>query len=226
VVLAEPPTGARRALMPAVVAAAVALAAAGFTVGRAGGGPHDVAAPLTTIGRVPVGVVRSSAGALAAADSYLLVDQATIEQNPGRFGRLVGAVFAPSLRHQVLAQAATVRATDPSGMTLWAAAGRSVTLIGAHRLDRYGHGTAEVTDWIGTVFWGPDQPPKQAWSLARVKLRWSRERWLITGIATRLASPGPVPALTPQANPSDDTSGAFDNTLAGFTAISTGAPSR
>jgi len=221
---AEPPRGVSRTRCALAATVVLVLIGAGFIVGRAGAGRSADAAPIADVDGVPIGVLDSRAGALAAADSYLEVDQQTIEQDPSRFRALVREAFATAIQPEVLQEAAAVRARDPRGMALWASGGRSVTMIGAHRVDFYGDGVAQVTSWVGTIFWGPGQPPKQAWDLARTQLRWAGGRWLVTGMVTRLPTPGPVPASTPQADPGDDTAGEFDNALAGFSALGTGAP--
>jgi len=221
---AEPPRGTSRAQCALAATVVLVLMATGFIAGRAGGARSGPAAPIAEVDGIPIGVVASRAGALAAADSYLIVDQQAIEQDPGRFQALVREAFAAAIQHDVLEQAAAVRAQDSRGMALWASGGRSATMIGAHRVDFYRDGAAQVTSWVGTIFWGPGQPPKQAWDLARTQLRWTDGRWLVTSMVTRLPTPGPVPASTPQADPRDDTAGDFDNALAGFGALGTGAP--
>ena len=222
--LVEPPRGVSRAWCALAAAVVLVLIAAGFIVGRAGAGRSADAAAIADVKSIPIGVLHSRAGARAAADSYLVVDQRTIEQDPGRFATLVRDAFATTIQPAVLEQAAAVRAQDPSGMALWASGGRSATMIGAHRIDYYRDGAAQVTTWVGTIFWGPGQPPKQVWDLARTQLRWTDGRWLVTAMVTRLPTPGPVPASTPQADPSNDTAGDFDNALAGFSALGTRAP--
>lgn len=222
--LGEAPAGIARRQVAAALAVLLILLAAGFIAGRSDHHTRLQLDPIRVVGGVPIGVRRSPAGALAAVDNYLLIDEESIEQNPARFRVLVREAFAPVIQQQAINEAAMVRAGDPAGMGLWASGGRSVTIIGAHRLDSYAKGSAQVTSWVGTVFWGPTQPPKQTSSLARTRLEWAGGRWVITSMLTRLATPGPVPALTPQADASDDTAGVFDNALAGFTALGTGAP--
>jgi hypothetical protein len=223
--LAEPPAGVSRAIGSLALVLVIAAAAAGLIAGGTADSSAVAGAPIKEIEGVPVGVLHSRGGAVAAADDYVLVDQQTIEQDPTRLASLVRQNFAHPIQAEVLAQAQTARAQDPRGMALWASAGRSASLIGAHRLDAYDGRTAEVTSWVGTIYWGPGQPPKQAWDLARTWLRWAGGRWLVTSIRTRLPIPGPVPASTPQADAADDNAGVFDNALAGFGALGTGAPS-
>src|SRR5436305_2012660 len=100
--LAEPPTGVSRALCAVVLVLLIAASATGFIAGRAGGTRAFAAAPIVELDGVPVGVLHSRGGALAAADSYLLVDQQTIEQDPSRFGAVVREVFASPIQLEVL----------------------------------------------------------------------------------------------------------------------------
>jgi hypothetical protein len=220
----EAPAGV--SLRARAVAAAVILvvtAFAGFLIGAArGDGPPGGATVLRD--GVPVGVLHTRAGALAAADHYLVADLQTIERAPDLYAVLVREAFASDVQPSALAQAASLRESDSAGMTLWAAGGHSLTLIGGHRLERYRLGRPVVTAWVGTVYWGPGQPPKQAWSLARLALIWTGGRWRVTGLVTTSAQPAPVPARTPQAAPATDNTRLFDSSLAGFTSVDSGAP--
>ncbi len=220
----EPPagiSGRTRAWAIAVIVIATALAAT-----LSGLGSRTIEPPAASVIRdgVPVGVLHSRAGALVAAGDYLLVDQQTLERDPTRYAALVRDAFAPSIQAQALAQAARVRTADPAGMRLWASGGRSVTLIGAHRLDAYRGDRASVSCWVATVYWGAGQVPKQAWSLVRLMLRWRDGRWWLSGLVSDRGASAPVPARTPQATPGDDTTRAFDRLLAGFSPVGAGAP--
>ena len=108
-------------------------------------------------------------------------------------------------------------------MTLWADGGESFTMIGAHRLDWYRPDRAQITAWAAQVFWGPGQPPCQAWSLARITLGWRDDRWEVTGMTT-LPVAAPAPAALPQAARADDGAAVFSTELAGFTPVSYGSP--
>ena len=107
-------------------------------------------------------------------------------------------------------------------MSLWAHGGQNLSVIGARRLDYYAGNDAEVTTWNVDVFWGRRRPPKQAWVLTQTSLRWTGGRWLVTATAT-LPTPGPVPAITPQATAANDSADAFASDLAGFQPPSYGA---
>jgi hypothetical protein len=172
---------------------------------------------------VPVGIDRSPGGAVAAADEYLATEQATVERDPSRLGALLSDDYARALKAGALAAAEKDRQRDPRGMRLWTDGGQSFTVIGAHRLDWYRAGGAQVTVWAGQVFWGPGQPPCQAWSIGRITLAWRDRRWEVTAIST-LPVPAPAPAALPQASPGDDTASMFSSALAGFSPVSYGSP--
>jgi hypothetical protein len=221
----EPPAGVRQVPLAATAAIVLLGGLLGFAAGARGPRGAPASAPIELRDGLPVGVLHSPAGALAAADAYLMTDAQTIERDPRRFATLVRTVFAPGLRAAVLSAAASTRARDPGGMALWAVAGRSATLIGAHRLDTDIGTRVRVSAWVGTVAWGPGRPPAQSWALDQIALRWSAGRWWVTALSSA-ASDAPEPARTPQADPADDGAGIFDNALAGFSAIGSGAPAR
>ena len=158
----------------------------------------------------------------AAADNYVAVAYATVERNPRRDEQLIDSVYAPAIRSSALGGAATIRNQNAGSMALWAHGGQNLSLIGARRLDYYRGDQAQVTTWNVDIFWGPGRPPKQAWVLTETSLQWARGRWLVTTTAT-LPTPGPVPALTPQATAADDSESAFNRDLAGLSAPIYGA---
>jgi len=206
----------------AMAATIVLLGLAAFLIGRAlspGAAPAD---PVAEMSGIPVGVEHSPDGVLAAADNYVAVSYASVERNPGVDTLLIETVYAPAIRMSAIAGAAAVRAQNAVGMSLWAHGGQNLSVIGARRLDYYDGNDAEVTTWNVDVFWGPGRPPKQAWVLTQTSLLWSGGRWLVTATTT-LPTPGPVPAITPQATAANDSSDAFGNDLAGFHAPTYGA---
>lgn len=198
------------------------LAVAGFLAGRALAPASAPADPIDSVGGIPVGVDHSPAGALAAADNYVGVSYDTVERNAARYSRLIDAVYAPGIRVSAARGAATVRQQNPAAMSLWASGGKNLSVIGARRLDYYRGSYAQVTTWNADIFWGRGRPPKQAWVLTQTSLRWSGGRWLVTATST-LPTAGPVPALTPQAAASNDSTAAFTADLAGFSAPVYGA---
>ena len=205
-----------------MAATIVLLGLAAFLIGRAlspGAAPAD---PVAEMSGIPVGVEHSPEGVLAAADNYVAVSYASVERNPGVDTLLIETVYAPAIRMSAIAGAAAVRAQNAVGMSLWAHGGQNLSVIGARRLDYYDGNDAEVTTWNVDVFWGPGRPPKQAWVLTQTSLLWSGGRWLVTATTT-LPTPGPVPAITPQATAANDSSDAFGDDLAGFHAPTYGA---
>ena len=205
-----------------MAATIVLLGLAAFLIGRSlppGAAPAD---PVAEMSGIPVGVEHSPDGVLAAADNYVAVSYASVERNPGVDTLLIETVYAPAIRMSAIAGAAAVRAQNAVGMSLWAHGGQNLSVIGARRLDYYDGNDAEVTTWNVDVFWGPGRPPKQAWVLTQTSLLWSGGRWLVTATTT-LPTPGPVPAITPQATAANDSSDAFGDDLAGFHAPTYGA---
>jgi hypothetical protein len=209
-------------LIGSVASAVALLAVAAFMLGRAlapAASPRD---PIENASGIPIGVDHSPAGALAAADNYVAVSYDSVERNAPREAQLINAVYAPAIRASAISGATAVRARNPASMRLWARGGQNLSLIGARRLDYYRGDTAQVSTWDVDVFWGPGRPPKQAWVLTQTSLRWIGGRWLVAETET-LPTAGAVPALTPQATPSNDSATAFGTDLAGFSAPSYGA---
>ena len=207
----------------AVAGTTVLLALGAFVIGRTLAPAPQPAASVTTIGGIPVAVDHSPAGALAAADNYVAIAYATVERDPRRDEQLIDAVYAPAIRSSAIGGAAAVRRQNEADMSLWTHGGENLSLIGARRLDYYRGDEAQVTTWNVDVVWGPGRPPKQAWALTQTSLRWARGRWLVTATAT-LPTPGPVPAITPQATAANDSQSAFNRDLAGLAAPMYGAP--
>lgn len=218
--------GRRRAvriqLLSTVLATLGLLAIAGFLGGRALAPAATASDPIERVGGIPVGVEHSPSGALAAADNYVGVSYDTVERSPARDSQLINAVYAPGIRAGAIRGAAAVRKQDPAAMRLWRSGGQNLSLIGARRLDYYSGDYAQVTTWNADVFWGRGRAPKQAWVLTQTSLRWSGGRWLVSGTST-LPTAGPVPALTPQATSSNDSTAAFHADLAGYSSPAYGA---
>jgi hypothetical protein len=201
----------------ALLAAVAVLTFGGFLAGRGLAPARAPDNPVADAGGIPVGVERSPSGALAAADSYVALSYDTVERDPGRDTQLIDTAYAPSIRAGAISGAAAVRSQNRAGMRLWAQGGQNLSLIGARRLDYYRGDSAQVTAWNADIFWGPGRAPKQGWVLTQISLRWSGARWLVTETST-LPTPGPVPAVTPQASARNDSVAAFDTALRGFTA--------
>lgn len=222
------PVGARprasRALVLVMVLLVVGLATGAFALGRSAAGHPPPADSIANVGGIPVGIEHTPAGAVAAADNYVMVEQASVEQDPARETRLIDTVDAPSYRPGDLQSAAAVRAANPTGMAFAARGGHDLPLIGASRLDYYSGDVAEVTIWHAGIFWGAGQPrtPSQSWEMDQTSLRWGGRQWFVTSDGTMSAA-GPAPASTPQSSPANSTSQAFSSDLAGYTTPSYGA---
>ena len=179
--------------------------------------------PIEEVRGVPVGIERTPAGALAAAEDYLATEQATVERDPARFRALVLTDYVRRLGADALTAARFDRLRDARGMALWGRGGESFTVIGAGRLDWYHGDSAQVTTWAGQIFWGPGVAPTQVWSLSQTRLIWLAGRWEVGAMST-LPEPAPSPWALPQASREDDAAANLDARLAGFTSVSYGAP--
>jgi len=187
---------------------------------RGGGESGAVPGAIALADRIPVGVVRSPAGALAAADNYLALASQSIEQAPQTFAELVAQVYAAPLRTQTLAQAERLRVSDTQNMANYQQGGRAIAVIAARRLDSYSSNLATVTTWLGGFTWGPDLAPRQSWSLVDTTLRWQGGRWLVVSCDTD-STPAPVPSIV-YVTAGNDRSPAFAR-LAGMSTPSYGA---
>jgi hypothetical protein len=207
----------------AVAAVAVALAVLVLVltlllVGVVGSGGSDSGSPPSAIelsDGVPVGVERTAAGALVAADNYLALASQSIEQDPAVFAALVAQAYAREARSRTLAQAQQLRTGDTQNMTNYQQGGHGIAVIAARRLDSYTPQLATVTTWLGGFVWGPSLSPRQSWNLVDTTLRWQAGRWLVVSSNTD-PTPAPVPSVV-YVNGPNDQAPAFGR-LAGMTA--------
>lgn len=176
--------------------------------------------PVELVGGVPVGVERSRAGALTAADGYVSLSAQTLEQDPSVFARLVSEVYAPAVRNRVLAEAQEIRSSDTVNMSNYARGGRGLAVVAAQRLVSFTPATASVSCWLEGIVWGPGFGPRQTWSLVDTTLSWSTGRWLVLDSHLDVV-PAPVPAVV-YVQGANDTSGAFQR-LAGMSSPLSGA---
>ena len=170
--------------------------------------------PIRLVDGLPVGVVDTPVGAIAAAENYLASeDDALLSRDEIR--RVVDTAWAPDERDVELAQPfpAAALAGRPAtfpGLELSAA-------VAGAKLESYTPQSAQVLVWHEITLWSASVVPTQRWSLDAVTLVWDGGRWLI---ASRTAAPDsetPVPAWT-SGTPEDSTSQAFDSRLAGMSA--------
>lgn len=168
--------------------------------------------PIRLEDGVPVGVVDTPVGAIAAAENYLASeDDALLSRAEIR--RVVDAVWAPAERDVELSQPfpAAALAGKPAtfpGLKLQAA-------VAGAKLDSYTPQSAQVVVWHEITLWSPSVVPTQRWSLDTVTLVWGDGRWLVASRTAAPESETPVPAWT-SGTPRDSTSEAFDTGLAGM----------
>jgi hypothetical protein len=202
-------------LVALIAVSLVAFVLLGVELAGQSGGRGAATTAIELERGVPVGVKRTPAGALAAADNYLADSAQTLEQDPGGFGELVAEVYAPNARAQTLAAAQQLRLSDPAGMSNYNAGGRGLAVVAARRLDHYTPSSATVTSWLGGFVWGPRVSPRQSWNLVDTTLIWHSGRWLVASSQTD-PTPAPVPAIVYVDGHSDGVA-AFSE-LAGMTA--------
>jgi hypothetical protein len=153
-------------------------------------------------GGVPVGVLHTPAGALAAADNYLAIASQSIEQDPGSFATLVAEAYTPAARGTTLAQAQRLRVGDVENIANYERGGHGIAVIAARRMDTYTPAQATVTTWLGGFVWGPRFAPRQSWNLVDTTLRWQSGRWLVAASSTDPV-PAPVPSIVYIDGPND-----------------------
>ena len=215
----------RRWPLIAALAAALLLIASAWAAGRASAPntPNDGdnlsggTGAIRTIGGVPVGVQRSRAGALAAADNYVAMASETVLQDPERFEALVREAFAAREATEARADAERDRARAPKAVENYAEGGRALAIVGARRLDSYDGTSAEVTAWAGGFVWGPQRKPSQRWFLSETTLTWDGDRWRVSDMeeATR---PAPAPNIVSYKNEDALKAATFDRELRAMSA--------
>ena len=203
------------ALIALIAVSLVAFVLLGLDLAGQSGVRGSATAAIEFQGGVPVGVKRTPAGALAAADNYLADAAQTLEQDPSAFGELVANVYAPNARAQTLAAAQQLRVSDPAGMSNYSEGGRGLAVVAARRLDHYAPNSATVTSWLAGVIWGPHISPRQRWNLVDTTLIWRSGRWLVASSQTD-PTPAPAPAIVYVDGHSDSL--AVFSSLAGMTA--------
>jgi hypothetical protein len=223
-------TERRWPLVVAAIAVAVVIAGAAWAVGRAGAPDMPpasdddnarVQSAIRTIGGVPVGIQRSRAGALAAADNYVARVTETIVQDPAAYGRLVRAVWVPEGQDGALQEGETSRQRSTAAVENYAAGGRGLAIVAARRLDTYDGTRAEVTTWTAGFNWGPQQRPGQRWFLTETTLRWEGQRWRVERME-EAQRPAPAPARVGYDDAASLKTATFDRELRGMTASTYG----
>jgi hypothetical protein len=198
------------ALVVTVLGVAVGAWALGYQTAPTVARPN----PIRLERGVPVGVVDTPVGAIAAAENYLASEDDALLSR-GQIRQVVDTLWAPDERDVELAQpfpaaALAGKPTTFPGLELSAA-------VAGAKLGSYTPRSAQVLVWHEITLWSPSVVPTQRWSLDTVTLVWDSGRWLV---ASRTAAPDsetPVPAWT-SGTPQDTTSEAFDTRLAGMSA--------
>ena len=171
---------------------------------------------------VPVGVLDTRAGAVAAADNYVATEDDSL-LSPSQIRGVVDTEWAPQERAVELAQPflAAALAGEPAtldGLKLTAA-------VAADKLQAYSPQSAQVSVWSEITIWSSTVAPTQRWTLDTVTLAWDSGRWLVTSRSTAPDSSTPVPVWT-SGDTRDRASATFDTLLADMSApyYSGGAP--
>ena len=116
-------TECRWPLVAAAVVVALLIAGAALAAGRASAPDAPAASDdenaivqsaVRTIDDVPLGIQRSRAGALAAADNYVARVTETIVQDPGAYARLVRAVWVAPGQEGALREGEATRQRSPA----------------------------------------------------------------------------------------------------------------
>lgn len=219
---------------PVIAAALIGIlvvAAIGWIAGRASA-PEEAAqaqavdAPRSAIeivNGVPVGVARTRAGALAAADNYVAVASETVLQDPARYARLVRETYEPSYQAVALREAQAARARMTNLAEQYAAGRKGLALVAARRLDSYTGARAHVTTWTAGISWGPGRAAGQRWFFTETTLGWSGDRWRVEHIDESERS-APTPGVVRYSDKAALSREAFERELDGMTAPTYGAP--
>jgi hypothetical protein len=170
--------------------------------------------PIRLEGGVPVGVLDTPAGAVAAADNYLSAEDDALV-SAGDLRRVLDAAWTPAARAVEFAQPfpAAALAGKPAtfpDLELTAA-------VAGDRLESYTAGAARIGVWHEVTIWSRAVSPAQRWTLDTVTLVWQASQWMVASHSSAPQAQTPVPAWT-SGGPDDRTSEAFDTRLAGMSA--------
>jgi hypothetical protein len=181
-----------------------AFAAGRWTLDRRGG-PDPVALDHG----MPIGVLETPAGALAAADNYVATG-ISASLDPGRLRQFADMAIDPAARAGFISTSQSL--AQSGGPPVGA---RVIADVIAHRLESYRGGTAEVDAWALGSYWAGGVEPTQYSVLVQLSLRWEGDGWQLASVSESL--PGPVPGLV--AGPTAGRSAAvWDRELSGMLA--------
>lgn len=198
--------------------AVLMLLTAAFLSGYQSTKPRSSTALIALAHGIPVGVVDTPAGALAATDNYVASEDNAL-LSPFLLRQVVDTDWSPPERSVELSGrlASAALASTPAGL----GNARLTAAVAGHRLDAFSARSARVSVWHEVTVWSSAppvmSPPAQHWSLDTVGLVWDNDRWLVASHTVAPPSATPVPAWTSGA-PSDRTNQAFTGRLAGMSA--------
>jgi len=178
-----------------------------FAAGRSTVARRVTPNPVRLEQGMPVGVLRTPSGALAAADNYVAT-AISASLDPTELQRFADALIDPSAREQFVSAGQNLAQTGspPPGA-------RVLGSVVAHRLDSYAGDSAEVSAWLLGSYWGGGLVPSQYSALVQMSLRWMGDRWQIASV--RQLVPGPVSGLVAGSQETRSTS-AWDAALTGM----------
>jgi hypothetical protein len=197
-----------------VALAAVLAMAGGLAVGSETKPRATLPDPIRLETGVPVGILDTESGAVAAADNYVASEDDAL-LSPAGIRRVVDTVWAPTDRAVELARPFPAAALAGKPATF--AGLKLIAAVAADKLEAYTPRTAQVDVWEEIMAWSPTVEPTQRWTLDTVTLEWDSGRWLVASRAAAPDSATPVPAWT-SGGGLDRTSRAFDARLVGMSA--------
>jgi hypothetical protein len=157
--------------------------------------------PTEVIRGVPRGWRHDDEGARAAAIAYVALSGEVARAGFITRADLIGSLATPEFRGQL--EADTTEQLDETfealleegvspGQLVWSELPLTARVVASDE------GSAQVEVWSVVVIGIPttDSVPRQTWRTVTVDLTWSNGDWLVSGWS---ASPGPTPALGPDA---------------------------
>jgi hypothetical protein len=191
-----------------VVLLLIGLGGGAFAAGRSTVARPGRTDPLRLDRGLPISVLDSRAGAVVAADNYV-VTGITAGLDSEQLRQFAKAVIEPAARERFIgASQSLAQNSAPAGA-------RALGSVVAHRLENYGSQSARVSVWALGSEWDGGLAPTQYSALVDLWLHWAGDRWRVA--AVRESLPGPVPALI--AGPGEARSaGAWDQVLSGMSA--------
>ncbi len=173
--------------------------------------PRDDAGPTTVVDGVPMGFSPDRAGAVAAAISFVRLNQALVEMSEPAAEAARRAMAteeaADALAEDVVIRLREIRERWPRGSLRYRVAPLAVRAVEA------GPGAMDVDVWYVGVVAGPQLPTYEEWVTESYRLVHQRGDWRVAALSE---SPGPRPQPGPQQPAS---AAELEALLAGFEAV-------